>query len=148
MNRQSLPTTRSSRGPSYMVDVYEAQCDTSSNESVNNNNKNLIGCILYMKNIIFLCNFVFLLVGVGLVVVTFLRKRELNIFGYDVIYDNYMIYCYISLGVLIVLVSFLGCSGSTTQTKCIIIIYILLIIISIIIQIICIIYIQLANDNS
>eukprot|EP01083_Nonionella_stella_P213391 769703_1 len=107
--------TRSSRGPSY-IDAYEAQYDTSSNEYDNNgfNNKSLTGCILYIKNIIFLSNFIFLLIGVGLIAITFLRKDELNIFGYDMIVDSYMIYCYISIGVLIVITSFLGCSGATT----------------------------------
>eukprot|EP01084_Bolivina_argentea_P009523 17777_1 len=146
-NKQTL--TRSSRGPSY-IDAYEAQYDTSSNECDNNGlyNTNLMGYSLCIKNFVFLFNFIFLLIGVGLIVITFLRKEELNIFGYDIIHDNYMIYCYISIGVLITITSFLGCSGATTQTKCILIIYILLVIISIITQIIIVIYIFIPNSHS
>lgn len=87
-----------------------------------------------------------LLIGVGLIVVSFLSNSELNILGYDPI-EDYMKYIIISFGVLIVIQSFLGCSGATTQTKCIIIIYIILLILSLCLFITITIYLSLKSNN-
>mmetsp|Transcript_10959 Transcript_10959/g.9859 ORF Transcript_10959/g.9859 Transcript_10959/m.9859 type:complete len:223 (-) Transcript_10959:219-887(-) len=138
------------RGASYMMDAYEAQYENNSGEYEDNYNQNeytqLVGCAKCSKHAIFGINFFMLLIGVGLIVVSFLSNSELNILGFDPI-EDYMKYIIISFGVLIVIQSFLGCSGATTQTKCIIIIYIILLIISLCLFITIIIYLSLKSQN-
>eukprot|EP01083_Nonionella_stella_P008438 24329_1 len=119
-------------GDSYM-DAYEAQYDTSSGGSFDSRYgvKYLEGYAKWIKYIVFLCNFIVLLVGIAFIVLSLLRKPELNIFGYydpDHSMDDYMVYCYIAFGAIIVITSFIGCSGATAQNKCMIVIYILLLI--------------------
>ena len=145
------------RAASYMVNNadYEAQYENNSGE-FDNRNGNLFygdndiialeGCAKYSKHAIFGINFFMLLIGVGLIVISFLTNSELNILGYQPI-EDYMKYVIISFGVLIVIQSFLGCSGATTQTKCIIIIYLILLIITLFLFITISCYLSISSSN-
>eukprot|EP01084_Bolivina_argentea_P167162 290176_1 len=97
-------------------------------------------CANCAKSCVFGFNFVFLLIGVALIIISLLARHysQLNIFG--IFDDDYMVYISISFAVLLIIISFLGCSGAITETKCLTIIYIVLLIISFIIAICCSVY--------
>merc|ERR1719203_1385257 len=62
-------------------------------------------------------------IGVAIIAIVFLNDYQLKLTVLDA---DYMVYIGISVGTLLIIQSFLGCSGATTQTLCIIIIYIVL----------------------
>ena len=93
------------------------------------------------KHLVFFMNFALLLFGVAVIVISFFRNPDLNFLGSDSV-DSYFS---ISLGVLVVIIGFLGCSGATTQTVCIISLYILL---SIITALLCLSFIIFTQTSS
>ena len=101
---------RDNRGASYM-DTYESQYESGTYDG-GGDKSDMSTCTKCTKHCLFIVNFVMLLVGVALIVVAVFAKENSDDedIGFGQI-DDTMVYLAIAAGVLVVIVSFLGCVG-------------------------------------
>eukprot|EP01084_Bolivina_argentea_P298907 515182_1 len=139
-------TGRGARGASYM-DAYEDHYDHGGKYDDADDENSMGRCGQCSKNCLFFVNFLMLLVGVAVIALAvFVKENEEDIFGFGAV-DESIIYLSISCGILIIIISFLGCVGASTNSKCILILFIILLILSLLLEIIAVIFVFTAADD-
>mmetsp|Transcript_73053 Transcript_73053/g.116521 ORF Transcript_73053/g.116521 Transcript_73053/m.116521 type:complete len:227 (-) Transcript_73053:208-888(-) len=137
---------RSSRGASYM-DQYDDTYDHGGQYDDGNDTRELSTGAKCSKNCLFFVNFLMLLLGIALIVIAiFIKENEEDFFGFGAI-DDSIIYIGIACGILIIIISFLGCVGASTNSRCILIIFNVLLILSLILEIVAVIFVFTAADD-
>jgi len=107
----------------------------------------LSGAARCSKNCLFFVNFLMLLVGVAVIALAvFVKENEEDLFGFGSV-DLSVIYVAIACGVLIIIISFFGCVGASTNSRCILIIFIVLLVLCLILQIVAVIFVFTAADD-
>eukprot|EP00483_Globobulimina_turgida_P011021 UN11042 len=121
---------RDMRGASYM-DQYD-----SANTGYDDKSKDdgdLEGCAKCTKHTLFAVNFIMLLIGVALIVVVFFVKNSSS--GDTAIgLSDTVVWLAVASGALIIIVSFLGCIGATTKSKCVLIVFIILLVLCLVVE--------------
>merc|ERR1719211_50034 len=120
------------------MDQYDNNYDTNMYTPSANKDKGLTGCAKCSKNTLFAVNFVMLLIGVALVVVVFFVKENNEADGGDLEFamSDTIVYLCVAVGAFIIIVSFLGCIGARTQSKCLLILYITFLVLCLILEIV------------
>eukprot|EP00483_Globobulimina_turgida_P000903 UN00904 len=137
---------RGSRGASYM-NAYEDRYDHGGKYDETENEGTMGTCGRCSKNCLFFVNFLMLLVGIAVIsLAVFVKENEEDIFGFGTV-DNSIIYLSIACGILIMIISFLGCVGASTNSKCILVLFILLLILSLILETVAVIFAFTAADD-
>eukprot|EP01084_Bolivina_argentea_P127298 225146_1 len=142
-----MSTGRGNRGASYM-DTYDSNYESGQYDKGGADDKEMTTCTKCTKHCLFIVNFVMLLVGVALIVVAVFAKENADdaSIGFGTI-DDSMVYLAIASGVLVVIVSFLGCVGATTHSKCILVVFIILLVLSLLMEIVAAALVFTASDD-
>eukprot|EP00484_Ammonia_sp_Unknown_P024488 CAMPEP_0197024276 /NCGR_PEP_ID=MMETSP1384-20130603/4859_1 /TAXON_ID=29189 /ORGANISM="Ammonia sp." /LENGTH=225 /DNA_ID=CAMNT_0042452633 /DNA_START=78 /DNA_END=755 /DNA_ORIENTATION=- len=114
-------STRDIRGASYM-DQYDSQYDNGGAYDTQKSSGGMGCCAKCGKHTLFAVNFVMLLIGVALIVVVFFVKENGGSGGgLPIVLNDTVVWLAVIAGVFIIIVSFLGCVGATTHSKCILV---------------------------
>eukprot|EP01083_Nonionella_stella_P017013 47511_1 len=136
---------RSSRGASYMKD-YEDHYDHGG-QYADTEDETMSGCAKCSKHCLFFVNFVMLLVGVAVIfLAVFIKENPEDTFGFGAV-DDSIIYVSMACGVLIIIISFLGCVGASTNSQCILVIFIILLSLSLLLEVVAVIFVFTATDD-
>eukprot|EP01083_Nonionella_stella_P227988 808363_1 len=139
---------RDMRGASYM-DQYDSA--NTGYEAGKSGKGDLAGCAKCTKHTLFAVNFIMLLIGVALIVVVFFVKNSSDTGDVTIGLSDTVVWVAVASGALIIIVSFLGCVGATTHSKCILITFMVMLILCLLIEITGIIMIfadkDLVKDN-
>merc|ERR1719461_563116 len=119
------------------MDQYDTQYDDSM-YTPSANKQGLTGCAKCSKHVLFAVNFIMLLIGVALVVVIFFVKENNEASGGDLEFEmsDTIVYLCVAVGVFIIIVSFLGCVGAKTQSRCLLVVYIGFLVLCLVLEIV------------
>jgi len=119
------------------MDQYDTQYDDSM-YTPSANKKDLSGCRKCSKHMLFAVNFVMLLIGVALVVVVFFVRENNEAAGGDLEFamSDTIVWLCVSVGAFIIIVSFLGCVGATTNSRCLLVVFISFLVLCLILEIV------------
>merc|ERR1719486_1133935 len=119
------------------MDQYETNYDDSI-YTPSAQKKGVTGCAKCSKHMLFAVNFIMLLIGVALVVVVFFVRENNEAAGGDLEFamSDTIVYLCVAVGVFIIIVSFLGCIGATTQSRCLLVVYIGFLVLCLILEIV------------
>jgi len=127
---------RGKRGASYM-DQYETNYDDSM-YSPSAQKQGLTGCAKCSKHMLFAVNFIMLLIGVALVVVVFFVRENNEAAGGNLEFamSDTIVWLCVAVGAFIIIVSFLGCVGATTESRCLLMVFIGFLVLCLILEIV------------
>merc|ERR1740123_1245 len=122
------------RGASYM-DQYDAN-NNDTGYDTRKETSEISGCAKCSKHSLFIVNFVMLLMGVALVVgILFVRENNSSDGGnIELAMSDTIVFLAIGAGVLIIIVSFLGCVGAKTHARCLLITFIILLVFCLVLE--------------
>jgi amino acid transporter len=143
---------RDNRAASYM-NQYDNQYDNGGSYDTGKSNDDMGGCAKCGKHILFAVNFLMLLIGVALIVVVFFVKENGGSGGgLPIILNDTVVWLAVIAGVIIIIVSFLGCVGATTHSKCILVTFAVALCVCLLFELVFIIIIftdkQLVRNNA
>jgi len=119
------------------MDQYEENYEDHSMYTPSANKKSLTGCAKCSKHMLFAINFIMLLIGVALVVVVFFVRENNEAAGGNLEFamSDTIVWLCVSAGAFIIIVSFLGCVGATTESRCLLVVFITFLVLCLVLEV-------------